>query len=452
MAARLNTLTGEDVPDSLSAKYTGSFAYLTIRDRLPRILTKAIDSVHRHMDTFFEEHGQEGVEAEKRAIYLLAKLRNEVQTDKPALPLTDGLPDVDLWNEYLEQQQARLDKDEYPSWFKSPWLYMECYMYRRIQESLQLNPPMCDFDVFNEAKTQSFLGSQQAIIALCTYFLEMTKKIEHLKDTQLKAELLLLMQVALWGNKCDLSISAGQDNSQSFNPLTTLESLKPFILVDDSECVWELLINKKKNKTSETTCTRIDIVLDNSGFELVTDLILADFLITSGLADVIHFHGKNIPWFVSDITRKDFDWTLKTMKEADHMQISMCGMVWEKNLKQGIWIYHDHLFWTAPHEFCDMSLAAHDLYVELKKSNLIFFKGDLNYRKLTGDRKWNHTVSFDTALRGFHPTALCSLRTLKADIQVGLKPGQAEQLDVSDTEWMTSGRYGVIQFSNAYQK
>uniref|UniRef100_UPI00398F07F8 damage-control phosphatase ARMT1 isoform X2 n=1 Tax=Pristiophorus japonicus TaxID=55135 RepID=UPI00398F07F8 len=428
-----------------------SFAYLTVTDRLPRILTKAIDTVHRHKDIFFEEHGQEGVEAEKRAIFLMSKLRNELQTDKPVIPLTDGLPDADQWNKYLERQQARLDTEENPSWFKSSWLYMECYMYRRIYESLQLNPPMCDFDVFSESKIQSFFESQQAIITICTYLQELKEKIEAFKDTQLKAELLLLLQVALWGNRCDLSISAGQENAQKFNPLTSLESLKPFILIDDSEFVWELLVNNKKNKTTETVRTRVDIVLDNSGFELVTDLILADFLITSRLADEIHFHGKSIPWFVSDTTKRDFDWTLKKMQTANHMRMSRSGVVWENNVKKGVWIYHDHPYWTLPHEFCDMSLVAGDLYAELQKSNLIFFKGDLNYRKLTGDRKWSYTVSFDTALRGFQPAPLCSLRTLKADIQVGLKPGQGEQLAVSDPEWMTSGRYAIIQFSNPCQ-
>ncbi|XP_038661353.1 damage-control phosphatase ARMT1 isoform X1 [Scyliorhinus canicula] len=441
---------GVEVPDSLSAKYTGSFAYFTVKDRLPQILTKAVDALHRNMEIFLEKYGQEGVEAEKRAISLLSKLRNELQTDKPVLPLTDGLPDACQWNEYLEHLQAGPDTEE-PSWFKSPWLYMECYMYRRIQESLELNPPMCDFDVFNEAKTQSFFTSQQAIVTICTYFLEMKNKIKYFKDTQLKAEFLLLTQVALWGNRCDLSISGGQENSQKLNPLISLESLKHFILVDDSESVWEVLINRKKNKTSETTCTRIDIVLDNSGFELVTDLILADFLLASGLADVIHFHGKSIPWFVSDTTKKDFDWTLKQMQAANHVQMSRCGVMWEKNMKQGVWIYHDHLFWTLPHEFCDMPLVAHDLYAELQKANLIFFKGDLNYRKLTGDRKWSYTVSFDTALRGFQPAPLCSLRTLKADIQVGLKPEQGEQLAASDAEWMISGRFAIIQFSNSYQ-
>ena len=41
--------------------------------------------------------------------------------------------------------------------------------------------------------------------------------------------------------------------------------------------------------------------------------ISADFLIQSGLAKQIRFHGKRYPWFVSDVTRKDWEWLLNTM-------------------------------------------------------------------------------------------------------------------------------------------
>lgn len=39
----------------------------------------------------------------------------------------------------------------------------------------------------------------------------------------------------------------------------------------------------------------------------------ADFLLQSGLATQIRFHGKRYPWFVSDVTRKDWNWLLNTM-------------------------------------------------------------------------------------------------------------------------------------------
>lgn len=79
---------------------------------------------------------QKGVEAEKRAISFLSKLRNELQTDKPMIPLNDELPDTPIWNQYLEYQRNVSNGNGQPSWFQSPWLYVECYMYRRIHEAL----------------------------------------------------------------------------------------------------------------------------------------------------------------------------------------------------------------------------------------------------------------------------------------------------------------------------
>lgn len=35
-----------------------SFAYLTVKDRLPTILTKVIDTIHRNKNKFFEEYGE----------------------------------------------------------------------------------------------------------------------------------------------------------------------------------------------------------------------------------------------------------------------------------------------------------------------------------------------------------------------------------------------------------
>uniref|UniRef100_A0A8C3XCU4 Damage-control phosphatase ARMT1 n=1 Tax=Cyanoderma ruficeps TaxID=181631 RepID=A0A8C3XCU4_9PASS len=433
------------LPVSLSGRFKGSFAYFTIKDRLPQILTRVIDTLHRHKNEFFEEHGEKGVEAEKRAISFLSKLRNELQTDKPVTPLEDELPDAALWNQYLDYQRNLPNGNGEPSWFQSPWLYIECYMYRRIHAALALNPPINNFDVFKEGKAQNFFESQEAVIALCTYFQELLKNIKDLEEKQLQEELLKLLQVSLWGNKCDLSFSAGEDSSQKTSPLQSLENMVPYILVNDMEKVWSLLVNAKKNRT-ERSNIRVDIILDNAGFELVSDLVLADFLLSSKLADEVYFHGKSIPWYVSDTTKHDFNWTIKQLGSANHMWMSRCGINWEGNLKKGVWVFRDHMFWTLPHDFSSMSEVAPDLYAELQKSNLLLFKGDLNYRKLTGDRKWEYSVPFHQALNKFHPAPLCSLRTLKSDTQVGLKPGQGEQIQASEPEWMVSGKYGVVQF------
>ncbi|KAL3052453.1 hypothetical protein OYC64_005071 [Pagothenia borchgrevinki] len=446
--------TVHGVPPSLSAKVVGSFAYLTVRDRLPTILTKVIDTIHRNKNKFFEEYGEEGIQAEKQTIGLLSKMRNELQTDKPVIPLTDSLQDAECWNQYLQKHQKLHGDQESVSWFKSPWLYVECYMYRRIHEALWLNPPISDYDVFNEGKTQSFFESQQAVMTICTHLEGVNSNIENLSKNQLFEHFDKLLQVSLWGNKCDLSISAGQDNSQKTSPIDSLVSLQPLILVNDSNTVWSTLISAQTHARSEKTTVRVDIVLDNAGFELVTDLVLADFLVSSGLAHEVHFHGKSIPWFVSDVTAHDFQWTIQQTMASNHKCMSKIGYQWKSHLKDGVWSYHDHPFWTQPHEFCDMAADAPDLYANLQGADLVLFKGDLNYRKLVGDRDWDHTVGFGTALQGFGPAPLCSLRTLKANVQVGLQPGQAEKLTSHEPDWMTCSKYAVIQFysSKAEQK
>ncbi|KAM8971866.1 damage-control phosphatase ARMT1 [Pelodytes ibericus] len=436
-----------DPPCSLSARFEGSFAYFTVKDRLPQILTKVIDTVHRNKNMFLERHGEEGVEAEKRALAFFSKLRNEMQTDKPIIPLIDKKPDTPLWNEYIPYQKTLLGGGEEPSWFKSPWLYVECYLYRRIQEGIALSPPISDYDVFMEAKNESFFQSQVAIIALCTHLQELKKQITDTGEIGQQEELYKLLQVSLWGNKCDLSISGGQENSQKGSLLNSLESLKLNILVDNMESVWQTLTRNKDLNNGEDSRRRVDIVLDNAGFELITDFVLADFLLSSKLATEVHFHAKCMPWFVSDTTQQDFNWTIRQLLGSNNRWMSKCGAQWKENLHKNAWVYHEHLFWTLPHEFCRMALTAPDLYSELQKSDLVLFKGDLNYRKLTGDRKWDFTVPFADALTTFHPSPLCSIRTLKADVQVGLKPGVAEKLAALETNWMISGKYGVIQFN-----
>ena len=210
--------------------------------------------------------------------------------------------------------------------------------------------------------------------------------------------------------------------------------------------VWSVLTAARGSCQGQRSPVRVDVVLDNAGFELVTDLILADFLLAAGLATEVRFHGKSFPWFVSDVTARDFHWTIAQTSAANHQWMSACGVQWKRYLKEGAWSYHDHAFWTLPHEYSDMAGAAPELHASLSSSHLLLFKGDLNYRKLVGDRDWPHATPFHLALRGFCPAPLASLRTLKANVQVGLGAGRGEELTADTPTWMTSGSYGVIQF------
>lgn len=56
---------------------------------------------------------------------------------------------------------------------------------------------------------------------------------------------LCTFKVSLWGNKCDLSISAGTENSQKDDSLGQLSVLKSFLLVDETVKVWDKFIGLK---------------------------------------------------------------------------------------------------------------------------------------------------------------------------------------------------------------
>lgn len=94
-----------------------------------------------------------------------------------------------------------------------------------------------------------------------------------------------------------------------------------------------------------------------------------------------------------------------------------------------------------------MKKADPALYSTLSTHSLLIFKGDLNYRKLVGDMNWERDIPFKDSLRGFLPSALLALRTLKADTVSGLRTGLAEEMDKKDPEWMVTGEYGLLQFA-----
>lgn len=93
-----------------------SFAYVTIKDRLPVILTRAIDALARSTD-FCPEVPPIPI------IALLSKLKYEMERDRVLEPFPSE-PQWALWNAAL----TAIQEDGVDSWFSAPWLYSECAM------------------------------------------------------------------------------------------------------------------------------------------------------------------------------------------------------------------------------------------------------------------------------------------------------------------------------------
>lgn len=430
------------LPPPLSAKHKESFAYYTINTRLPSTLSHIADGLCRKKVKIPEEYGQAASEDIKAVIGKLSKLRYEVQTNKPLLPLGSDSIDVEIWNTELEEQTAA-HGGEVPKWYTSTWLYVECYMYRALQDYVALTNSLKSYDIFRDQKQSSYTDSEEPVRSLLTYLSEVVKSFENGAENDVTKLFSKFVQVALWGNKCDLCMTQGTANSQNQCLLELLSHLRPNILLDDTV---EALAALRNAIATRGTAGRVDIVLDNAGFELVTDLCLGELLLATKLASHVHFHGKAMPWFVSDVTESDFLWTLNTMSATNNLSVSHFGVKWKSNLQAGTFSYSTHAFWTLPYDFSKMKKYAPVLYSDLAQADLVIFKGDLNFRKLAGDLAWDPTAPFAVSLRGFHPAPLCSLRALKADTVVGLRPGLAEEVKEKDVQWQVDGNWATISF------
>lgn len=128
-----------------------------------------------------------------------------------------------------------------------------------------------------------------------------------------------MAQSALWGNATDLSLLTSLTHAD----IQTLQAggigadaqkgREKFILtgLGGLESAWQKIAPLKNSGGG-----RVDIVLDNAGFELVTDLMLGQWLVETGHASEVVFHAKALPWFVSDVTPADFAFAIEALQES----------------------------------------------------------------------------------------------------------------------------------------
>ncbi|CAG0920301.1 unnamed protein product [Notodromas monacha] len=432
------------LPEPLSARHKDSFAYTTMKDRQPVILTKVIDYLFRERKEIAEVYGDDVLEDLKAINELLAQLRYELMTDKPLSPLNESeLPDVHDWNHSLEE--ARFDcaaKHEDCSWFTAPWLLVECYLYRRIKDAFLKGSgtgKLKHFDFFADQKKSSLLDSLSSVRILGNFLLD---KLSHLQPGNPDASKTLffhMVELSLWGNKCDLCISGGNPNAHTSDPLADLDVFRQNILSDHLDDIWSFVKSSMSLGPAE-----ICFIADNAGFELFSDLALADFCVSIGFASKVVFHVKSFPWFVSDTVESDVEFLLKVLEEE-----GLCSLAlrWKSYFETERWSIESDHFWTLSEPFPNMKKIRPLLYERLSRFRLLVVKGDLNYRKLLSDLNWEHHTSFELALRQFHPCALVTLRTMKSDMVAGLRPSVGKNAHTIDPNWMITGKYGLVQFS-----
>jgi damage-control phosphatase, subfamily III len=419
-----------------------SFAHTSARFRWPAIITGAIDDVHRTISALpiASTEEQTVVKEGKGVVSSLASLKYELQHNRALTPVPDdGEPDHVTYNDELKARGTSAAKNGSDGgdrqegvvrWHDVEWLYAECYLYRRINSIFRIckSEFWRSYDCFSRQKMDTFRSSRSAVLELASRYREVVTKLKDEgrvaetgnggngngkgEEAEERAEEVLFKEMAeicLWGNATDLSLltSLSYEDIQKLQGTKARKESESKILVNDLSKAFEVLNESKKrrSKAEGGNGGRVDFVLDNAGFELFVDFVLAGYLIETGLASEVVMHGKAIPWFVSDVVAKDVDDLLSVLRdprgfyedasgaegreviplsEGEVEDLNFLYRHWNGLREEKRFRFRFERVWTGPGSFWRLK-EEKGVLGELRGAELVVFKGDLNYRKLTGD-------------------------------------------------------------------
>lgn len=274
------------------------------------------------------------------------------------------------------------------------------------------------------------------------------------KDEAKKLLFIEMTEIALWGNATDLSLLANLtlEDLQNLQGREAIQESQRNIVDNDTDDVWEYL-----QRTLGQASRQIDIVLDNAGFELFTDVLYAAYLLDAGIATSVRLHTKQFPWFVSDVIPSDVESLFEHLESGEcfpgREYLDQLIPRLRKFFQSGAITTTSDPFWTTPFSFHELPSKAPALFKELQDSYLVIFKGDLNYRKLTRDGLWPHTTTYEEALGPLGKQSgikILALRTNKSDVCVGV-PTQSKvdrlNKEAPGGAWIRNGKYAVVSFN-----
>ena len=405
---------GLPLPAPLRASEIPSFTHYSVTVRLPDIARR----------TLAENHFPPPVAASIQA--LIDEIGNG-RIRPIAVPLA---PDQALWETWMQPYLGM-------TWLEVPWFFAEEYFYRRILEATGYftDGEGQHRDPYARQKELGLESSREQIRDLARHAEDVQEN--PLGESLETLERLLL--VDLWGNQNDLSMwpvqAASAPHRQGDKPSAGgLTAAQEHILANDLPALMPWFERLGAH-------AHVGILLDNGGYELVADLVLADFLNAIHRAAQVVLHAKTYPVFVSDATEADIHTTIDSLFADEEAVVKDLAMRLRAYLFDGRLSLRQHPFWTSPLAMWEMP---GDLAEEIEGTQLLIAKGDANYRRLLGDRHWETHLPF-SAVVSYLPCGILALRTLKSEIAVGIDP---TRVPTSDPDWMTDGKWGLVQFAH----
>ncbi|MEU6253652.1 damage-control phosphatase ARMT1 family protein [Streptomyces sp. NPDC047043] len=302
------------------------------------------------------------------------------------------------------------------SWYDVPWLWSESYFYRQLLEAVGYFAPgpWQGIDPFRPFKLAE-LDSP-----------ETDEELAALDALSAEDQDRALLHGSLWGNRADLGFRLSDATADT-------KEAAPGLVADDSETLWSLL--------PPSGAATLHLIADNAGRELIPDLLLIAHLLERGRVERAVLHVKPYPYYVSDATTADVLDALRRLTEAQGAAVEYGRLLWSA-MTDGRLTLRAHPFSAAPLPYADMP---EDLRAELAAATVTVVKGDLNYRRLVGDRLWPPTTPFGAVTAHF-PGPVAALRTLKSDVITGLTAETEAALVAAEGQrWRTGGTHALIQ-------
>ena len=390
-----------------SAKYADSFAKFTVENRFPKIFKEVCSEEY---DSFIKEH----------------------KVDDGKI-LHSNIPGVDELKKSISSYKDYTIKDFFEN---APFFLVEFYFYHLLL-SLK-NYDNLKFDFFAAKKDADWKDKAEDFSSkLSVLFEDFEETNEKKFSKQEKQEfnarknehIKSILYYSLTSNTGDLS------------QLHEIRSESVKCLCNETEICQNYL-----NVTNPYS--RFDIICDNSGAELFSDIYLSVFFLVYGLAKKVVLHLKPCPFFVSDATIDDFSKLVSALTK-NGKNTELLDFISKKKIE--VWTND---FWVEPYYFDKMP---DDLKNHFDKSDLVIIKGDLNYRRLVGDFN-NYTdetkssIKFETLEeRCFFKNKsnknipLVAPRVLKSDVFVGIDTVFEAIGRNSDSQFKTDGKWGVVQ-------
>lgn len=225
------------------------------------------------------------------------------------------------------------------------------------------------------------------------------------------------------------------------------------LIIDDTCKFQKFLLNKDKQKGKKAV-----YVLDNYGPEFLSDLLFGRYLIQWCGYEEVEYCVKQIPIFVSDTTVHDVENALSNPQMTTYLSLNADGndetvkintkdhsieFIFPSgaDVRRGRMVFTTSPEWHRPELFSVSGNIFRRWNVD-ENISLIVIKGDMNYRRLVGDKNYDYSDSIEDKICYINKNVLI-LRSLKSNVILGVESNDIKSVKPN---WKTSGEYGIIHF------